>query len=851
MRAVNRVIVILCLLLVSAHIAVAETGAEGWLRYARVTDPVVLHRYDMLPNRIVVLGHGLVERAAAAELARGLQSMLARTFTVEYRTAGGVDKSSAIVLGTVTALGRNDRTMQQGKRLGPDAFTFVMEGSGSKHRIIIAGGDERGELYGAFYLLELVGTERPLPHSSITESPAGPIRWVNQWDNLNGTIERGYAGRSIFFDNGHVRADLTRVYQYGRLLSSVGINGVTINNVNADLRTLEPGMILEFARVADQLRPWGVRMSLSIDLSSPMAVGHLPTFDPLDPQVIVWWQSKVDEIYRAIPDFGGFVIKADSEGRLGPSRYGRTPAEAANTVARALQRHHGIVLYRGFVYNNHLDWRDPKADRARAGYDNFHALDGKFDPNVVIQIKNGPIDFQVREPVSPLFAALQHTNQAIELQITQEYTGQQRHMVFLVPMWKTALDTDLRVQNQSTPVKQIVEGGTFHRPLGGFVGVANVGMDTNWLHHPMAMANLYGFGKLAWNPNLTTQEIIENWTRLTWGDNSKVISVIDNLQTNSWHTYEQYTGNLGIGTLTNIVEYHYGPGVASAERNGWGQWFRADSKGVGMDRTAATGTGYIGQYPPGLAKTYENLATCPDDLLLFMHHVPYTYVLHDGKTVIQHIYDAHYQGAATTQTYAPRWETLHGLVDEERYEQVLQLFTYQAGHAIVWREAVTKWFHNISGIPDSHGRVGNYPNRIEAENMTAAGYTPVDVHPWETASNGKAAICNRHSTCTLSTTVDKTPGSYSIAVQYFDYWSCKSHFELLVNGRTFGHWVADDTLPPAAPDLHPDGETSTRITFPDVYLKPGDTVTLRGTPDGSEPAPLDYIEITPSRKPQP
>ena len=458
-----------------------------------------------------------------------------------------------------------------------------------------------------------------------------------------------------------------------------------------------------------------------------------------------WWQSKVDEIYRAIPDFGGFVIKADSEGRLGPSRYGRTPAEAANTVARALQRHGGIVLYRGFVYNNHLDWRDPKADRARAGYDNFHSLDGKFDPNVVIQIKNGPIDFQVREPVSPLFAALQHTNQAIELQITQEYTGQQRHMVFLVPMWKTALDTDLRAQNRSTPVKQIVEGESFHRPLGGFVGVANIGMDTNWLHHPMAMANLYGFGRLAWNPNLTTQEIIESWTRLTWGDNPKVIAVIDDLQTNSWHTYEQYTGNLGIGTLTNILGYHYGPGVASAERNGWGQWFRADSKGVGMDRTVATGTGYIGQYPPELAKIYENLATCPDDLLLFMHHVPYTYVLHDGKTVIQHIYDAHYQGAATAQTYAPRWETLHGLVDEQRYEQVLQLFTYQAGHAIVWRDAVTKWFQNISGIPDSQGRVGNYPNRIEAENMTADGYTPIDVHPWETASNGKAAICNRHS----------------------------------------------------------------------------------------------------------
>jgi alpha-glucuronidase len=850
MTAANRAFLILLLLLTSSGLAVAETGAEGWLRYARITDPIALHRYDSLPHRIVVLDHGLAARTAATELQRGLHSMLGRTFSVEYR-GDPADDSGAIVIETAAAFRRSERTIQQDKRLGPDAFTFLIKGSGNKRRIIIMGGSERGQLYGVFHLLELVGTEQPLPSSAITESPSAPIRWVNQWDNLDGTIERGYAGRSIFFDNGHVRPDLARVYAYGRLLSSVGINGVTINNVNADMRTLKPDMILEFARIADQLRPWGIRMSLSIDLSSPMAVDNLPTFDPLDPRVSAWWQSKVDEIYRAIPDFGGFVIKADSEGRLGPSRYGRTPAEAANTVARALKPHGGIVLYRGFVYNNHLDWRDPKADRARAGYDNFHTLDGKFDSNVVIQIKNGPIDFQVREPVSPLFAALQHTNQAIELQITQEYTGQQRHMVFLVPMWKAALDTDLRAQNRSTPVKEIVEGESFHRPLGGFVGVANVGMDANWLHHPMAMANLYGFGKLAWNPNLTTQEIIQSWTRLTWGDNPKVTALIDDLQAKSWHTYEQYTGNLGIGTLTDIVGYHYGPGVASAERNGWGQWFRADSKGVGMDRTVATGTGYIGQYPPQLAKIYENLATCPDDLLLFMHHVPYTYMLHDGTTVIQHIYNAHYQGAATAQTYAPRWETLHGLVDEQRYEQVLKLFTYQAGHAIVWRDAVTGWFQRISGIPDGQGRVGNYPKRIEAENMTADGYTTIDVHPWETASNGKAAVCNRHSTCTLTTTVEKTPGNYSIAVQYFDYWSGKSRFELLVNGRTCGRWAADDALPPAAPDLHPDGETSTRITFPDIYLKHGDSLTLRGTPDATEPAPIDYIEITPSGKLQP
>ncbi len=561
---------------------------------------------------------------------------------------------------------------------------------------IITGKDSRGELYGVFHLLEQIAQQNPFTDD--TESPSAPIRWVNQWDNFDGTIERGYAGRSIFFADGHVRQDLTRVSEYGRLLASIGLNGCTVNNVNSDLRTLDPTMLHELARIADAFRPWGVRMSLSIDLSSPQVVGGLATFDPVDPQVAAWWQQKVDEIYKLIPDFGGFVIKADSEGRVGPSKYGRTPAQAANTVARALKPHGGVVLYRGFVYNNHLDWNDLKADRARAGYDNFHALDGTFEPNVVIQIKHGPIDFQVREPVSPLFAALQHTSQAIELQITQEYTGQQRHMVFLVPMWKTALDTDLRAQDRSTPVKEIVEGKSFHQPLGGFVGVANVGLDDNWMHHPMAMANLYGFGKLAWNPNLTTDQIIDAWTRLTWGNNPKVVSTINDLQRNSWHVYEQYTGNLGIGTLTNILSYHYGPGIESAERNGWGQWFRGDPQGIGMDRTVATGTGYIGQYPPELAKVYENVNTCPDDLLLFMHHVPYTHVLHDGKTVVQYVYDAHYEGAATAQTYAPRWQTLKGLIDDERYNKTLKLFTYQAGHAIVWRDAVTKWFQKESGI---------------------------------------------------------------------------------------------------------------------------------------------------------
>ncbi|HEY9125756.1 MAG TPA: alpha-glucuronidase family glycosyl hydrolase [Acidobacteriaceae bacterium] len=807
----------------------AETGAAGWLRYAPLSGSAT-DDYQTVPHRARSLTHSVVAQKAAAELQSGLDSMLGA------RTGGG---ASRWLLGAAKDLAAGVSGWRPPNPLGEECFSLAR---GDKRDWILAGGTDRGALYGVFYVLEKIGEQKPLQPT--TQCPSAPIRWVNEWDNFDGSIERGYAGRSIFFDGGHVRGDLSRVDRYGRLLASVGINGATVNNVNSDLRTLEPEMIHELARIADALRPWGVRMSLSIDLSSPQIIGHLASFDPVDPAVEAWWRSKVDEIYRTIPDFAGVVIKADSEGRLGPSKYGRTPAQAANCVARALKPHGGVVLYRGFVYNNHLNWNDLKADRARAGYDNFHALDGQFEPNVVIQIKHGPIDFQVREPVSPLFAALKHTSQAIELQVTQEYTGQQRHMVFLAPMWKTALDTDMRAQNRATPVKEIVEGKSFHQPLGGFVGVANVGLDDNWLHHPMAMANLYAFGRLAWNPDLTADEIIDGWTRLTFGNDPKVVTTVDDLQRNSWHAYEQYTGNLGIGTLTNILSYHYGPGIESAERNGWGQWFRGDGKGIGMDRTVATGTGYIGQYPPELAQVYESLSTCPDDLLLFMHHVPYDYRLHDGKTLVQHVYDEHYAGAATAATYASRWRQLHGLVDDERYNQVLALFTYEAGHAVVWRDAVTRWFQQISGIPDQARRVGHYPNRVEAEDMQAAGYAPVEVKPWETASNGKAVLCKGERSCTLTAKLDRSAGRYSVAVQYFDDWGGASRFTLMLNDKSIGAWKADDTLPPARAALEPNGDTSTRITFSSVALQPGDVLTLRGDPDGDEPAPVDYIEIT-------
>jgi alpha-glucuronidase len=683
----------------------AETGAEhadkAWLRYSHL-DVQSAKTYDQLPNRVLASGDSLVIETAQQELMRGVEAMLGRTLQGEKNALSG----NSIILGTLASVHALDPELNPPEELQADAFWLKSVRIHGFECLVISGATDRGVLYGVFALLRKISLAKSIAALDEVQQPYAPIRWVNQWDNLDGSIERGYGGRSIFFADGKVRTDLTRATEYARLLASVGINGCTVNNVNADTRILTPNFVSELSRIADAFRPWGVRLSLSVDLGSPKLIGGLDTFDPLDSRVAAWWRSKVDEIYRQIPDFGGFVVKADSEGRLGPSTYGRTHADAANVIARALKPHGGVIFYRAFVYNHHLDWRDLKNDRAKAAYDNFHPLDGTFDDNAIVQIKNGPIDFQVREPVSPLFAGLRRTNQAIELQITQEYTGQQRQLCFLVPMWKEVLDFDMHIDDSSTFVKDLVSGRTFHRPIGGFVGVSNVGLDANWLGSPLAMANLYGFGRLAWNPNLSAETVVDEWTRLTFGSDPVVVRTISTLQLDSWRVYESYTGPLGAGTLTNITGNHYDPGPESSERNGWGQWHRADHDGIGMDRTIATGTGFIGQYPAAVQKLYEPLASCPDNLLLFFHHVPYTYVLHSGETVIQHIYDSHYDGAEEAQKFVMRWQSLEGHVDEARYRDILARFQYQAGEAVVWRDTICRWIYGLSHIPDAKGRVG-------------------------------------------------------------------------------------------------------------------------------------------------
>jgi alpha-glucuronidase len=820
---------VLALLAVFAmpSLAPAETGYDAWLRYAPLEDAALRDYRNIVPATIITLGAGEVQQSAREELIRGIRGMLGRHLRIEAR----LGDEPAIVLGTVDDFRRAAPHLQITGTIPTDGFWIRTVNIGGVRHIALAAANDQGVLYGAFALLRKIALRESIASVDERQNPTTAIRWLNHWDNLNGTIERGYGGPSIFWENARVREDLSRLNDYGRLLASLGINGCSINNVNADPRLLTPEMLPQAARIADTFRKWGVKTVMAVDFGSPRTVGGLDTYDPLDPAVIAWWKAKVDEIYRAIPDFGGFVLKADSEGRVGPSTYGRTHADAANVVARALKPHGGLIFYRGFVYDHHMDWQDPKNDRARAAHDNFKELDGKFDENVIIQIKNGPIDFQVREPASPLFGALDQTREAIELQITQEYFGQARHTVFLVPMWKEVLDFDMRIRDRNTPVKRLVSA---------FIGVSNVGMDLTWYGNHMSQANLYGYGRLAWNGDLSSRQIAEEWTRQTFGEDPAVLKTVTDIQLTSWRTFENYTGPLGLQTLTDIVGNHYGVAVEASERNGWGQWHKADSKGVGFDRTVATGTGFIGQFSPAVAKQYESQAAVPDDLVLFLHHVPYTYNLKSGKTVIQYIYDSHYDGAETVARYASDWKALKGLVDERRYQEILTQFEYQAGQAIVWRDAVNNWFFKESGIPDSLGRVGRHLNRYEAESMTLTGYEAKPVTPWEAASGATAVECSGViAKCTASLVYDGDSGWRDIIVQYFDQQDGVSQYRVFVGDQLIDEWLASDRLP----TRRVDSSSSYRRTIRGVALRKGDEIRIEGAPEGRETAALDYIEI--------
>ncbi|KAK6000880.1 hypothetical protein QM012_002963 [Aureobasidium pullulans] len=816
-------------------LALAETGLDGWLRYAPLPASI---SWPSVPKHIVVLNTTKTSPVytAGQELQRGIQNILGQSC---HFSSGKPDES--IIVGTLDAYVSTYGNISQSVDLKDEGFWLSTE----NNIVQIVGQNERGALYGAFEYLSMLA-QANFSSVAYASNPDAPIRWVNQWDNLDGSIERGYGGASIFFSNGTIVNNLTRVAEYARLLASVGINAVVINNVNANASILSPQNIDGLGRIADTMRPYGVQVGLSLYFASPTSgvqgQANLTTFDPLDPQVITWWGNVTDQIYERVPDLAGYLVKASSEGQPGPITYNRTLAQGANLFAKALQPHGGRVLFRAFVYNqlNESDW---KADRANAAVDFFKPLDGEFDENVVVQIKYGPIDFQVREPASPLFANLFHTNAAIELEVTQEYLGQQTHLVYLPPLWNTVLDFDMRIDNKTSLVRDIIAGRTFNRSLGGYAAVVNVGTNQTWLGSHLSMANCYAYGRLAWNPTEDTTKIHEDWSRLTFGLDQNVVDTITHMALESWPAYENYSGNLGIQTLTDILYTHFGPNPQSQDNNGWGQWTRADHTTMGMDRTVSNGTGYSGTYPPEVAAMYENIESTPDNLLLWFHHVNYTQKLKSGKTVIQHFYDAHYAGAETAQTFAQQWQTLAGKIDRQRFDEQLYQLRYQAGHSIVWRDAIVNFYHNISGIADESGRVGNHPHRIEAESMTLNGYIPYAVSPPETASDYYAVVTNENSTTgSVSTTLHFPSGTYDIGVNFYDMYGGISQYEMLINNKTIASWTGDsENYLGHTPSIYLDGHSARRITFADIEVKEGDILEILGIPNGIEPAPLDYI----------
>ncbi len=570
--------------------------------------------------------------------------------------------------------------------------------------IIISGKTEEALLQGVFAFLRMVYLDQLDEKMPYTCTPVMPLRMMNHWDDMNGSIERGYSGKSFFYDNYEMLYN-ERIEMYARMMASIGTNAIVINNVNVHEKEtyLITDVYLEKVKqYTDLFARYGIKLLMSVNFAAPMELSDIPVSDPLDKDVIAWWEEAVKHVYEVIPNFGGFLVKADSEGRPGPFTYGRTHADGANMLAKVLAPYGGIVVWRCFVYNCGQDWRDRKTDRARAAYDHFMALDGTFADNVILQIKNGPMDFQVREPVSPLFGGLKKTNMMLEVQIAQEYTGQQIDLCYLIPMWKEILAFDTYADGEGTTVEKVVSGQSYHQTVCGMAGVINTGDDENWTGNDLAAANLYGFGRLSMEPSLSAEEIAKEWSVLSLSKEDEVTNVVVPLLCGSWATYEKYNAPLGIGWMVT-PHYHYGPDIDGYEYDRWGTYHRADCNGIGVDRTAE-GTGYVEQYNEPWRSIYAKKETCPEELLLFFHYVPYTYLLKTGKTLIQHIYDTHFEGVEEVEKMQQQWQSLEGKISERAYLCVKDRFERQLTNAKEWRDRVNTYFYRKSGIQDEKGR---------------------------------------------------------------------------------------------------------------------------------------------------
>ena len=650
----------------------AEDGYRLWLRYDRIADETLRAAYAATTAQIVLVTPASADSptlaAARDELVLGLRGLLG------IEPAIAVEKPSALPAS-----------------VGSEGYALRRSGN----RLVIAAQRDIGVLYGAFALLRLVQTHQPIEQLDLVSAPKIRHRMLNHWDNLDRSVERGYAGKSLW-EWEKLPVEISPRYRdYARANASLGLNGTVITNVNADARILTPDYLPKVAALARAFRPYGLRVYLTARFSAPIELGKLPTADPHDAAVIAWWREKAAEIYRAIPDFGGFLVKANSEGQPGPQKYGRTHADGANVLADAVAPHGGIVIWRAFVYDP-----DVPDDRHKQAVAEFKPLDGKFRGNVIVQVKNGPIDFMPREPFHPLFGEMPRTPLALELQITQEYLGGSTELAYLAPMWKEALDADTHRPAAGSTVARIVDGSVDSLRTSAIAGVANTGTDRNWSGNHLAAANWYAYGRLAWDHTLTSAALADEWTRMTFSSDPRVVQTLPAILLASREAVVNYSMPLGLHHLM-ARNHHQGPGPwVAGGRADWTSLYyhRADEKGLGFDRTA-TGSNALAQYAPAVARRWADLATCPDEFLLWFHHLPWDYPMRSGKTLWEEIC-LHYQcGVDAVRDWQKSWDALAGAIDDERFQSVQALLRRQEHEARIWRDACTQYFATFSKRP--------------------------------------------------------------------------------------------------------------------------------------------------------
>jgi alpha-glucuronidase len=707
-----RLMLVLLGLAAAAPAAHAEDGYELWLRYPLVADAARRAEYRGAITGLSVPGDSATVRAARDELLRGLRGLLG----VDLPLLGDAARDGVVLAGTPATSPAIAALNLAGalERAGPEGFVLRSGSRNGRRVTIIAATADIGVLYGAFALLRLLQTHQPIGTLDIVESPRLRHRILNHWDNLDGSVERGYAGTSLWDWHTLPAFKAPRYTDYARANASLGINGTVLTNVNANATSLTPEYIAKAAALAGVFRPYGIRVYLTARFSAPMEIGGLKTADPLAPEVRAWWARTVDEIYRTIPDFGGFLVKANSEGQPGPQDYQRTHADGANMLADALAPYGGLVMWRAFVYAENSD------DRFKQAHGEFTPLDGAFRRNVLLQIKNGPIDFQPREPFSPLFGAMPKTPLLLELQITKEYLGFATHLVYLAPLFEEVLAADTRTAGAGSAVRDLVQGAA---------GVANTGSSRTWCGSVFACANWHAFGRLAWNPRLASDALADEWLRMTFTNDARFIAPVKAMMLRSRQAAVDYMTPLGLHHLM-AAGHHYGPGpwVNDLRRPDWNSTYyhRADAAGIGFDRTA-TGSNAVAQYAAPWRDVFGRLDRVPDDYLLWFHHVPWTHRMASGRTLWTELTTRYCRGVEAVREMRATWASLAGYIDADRYEETRAFLGIQEQEARWWRDASVLYFQTFSKQPIAPDACGppehtlEYYRSIVSRNVPGSG----------------------------------------------------------------------------------------------------------------------------------